>query len=102
MLVPHRASVLVSAALAVASLYVAAAEAAAHAGDVAWQHGVVHALVGWPALLLARLPTVAADVLATSPLHLVLLYFGGYLLAWFALLNLHAAIRRRGRIEARR
>ena len=97
MLVPHRFSVLASAVLAVASPFVAGAMARSHAGGA--QHGFGYMVLYWPMLLLDRLPEFAS-VLRTSALHIVLLYFAGYLLAWFLASNLVAAIVRRLRSTA--
>lgn len=76
---PHRPSVLICAALAVATPLVAGARA--------WQlmeeaphPGVGFVLLYWPSLLLEQLPDRAAEALQRSALPTVLLYFGGYLL----------------------
>ncbi len=98
MLVPHRFSVLACAALAVASPWVAGA--VARGASNASRHGLGVALLAWPMALLNRLPAFA-DVLKTSALHIVLLYFAGYLLAWFLATNLAAAIARRLKSRAR-
>lgn len=98
MLVPNRFSVLACAALAVASPFVARAMIR---GPVdAAGHGPGYLMLYWPVLLLDRLPAFAS-VLRTSALHIVLLYFAGYLLAWFLASNLVAAIVRRLRSTAR-
>ena len=98
MLVPNRFSVLACAALAVASPFVARAMIRGQAGEA--QHGLGYLVLYWPLLLLDRLPAFAS-VLRTSALHIVLLYFAGYLLAWFLASNLVAAIARRIRSTAR-
>lgn len=79
MAAPNRLSILISAALAVASPLVA--------GSMAWRlidddgrSGLVYLLVFWPSILLDLLPTRAADAFTLSALPTVLLYFGGYLL----------------------
>jgi len=76
---PNRLSVLISAALAVATPVLAGARAwrlvdeerHLKAGDV---------LLYWPSLLLDQLPPRAAEAFQRSALPTVLLYFGGYLL----------------------
>ncbi len=92
---PHRFSVLACAALAVATLFVAGAMIG-HYADAA-QRGAGYVVLYWPVLLLDRLPA-SASILRTSTLHIVLLYFAGYLLAWVLASNLvAAAVRRRSR-----
>lgn len=98
MLVPNRFSVLACAALAVASPFVARAMIRGPVDDAG--HGLGYMVLYWPMLLLDRLPAFAS-VLRTSALHIVLLYFAGYLLAWFVASNLVAAIVRRLRSTAR-
>jgi len=78
MAAPTRLTVLVSAALAVASPLVA--------GGMAWgyldedsRHGLVYWLTYWPSILLDLLPPRAAEAFTLSALPTVLLYFGGYL-----------------------
>jgi len=76
---PNRLSILISAALAVATPRLA--------GSMAWRlldddgrSGLVYVLVFWPSILLDLLPTAAADAFTLSALPTVLLYFAGYLL----------------------
>jgi len=76
---PNRLSILISAALAVATPLLA--------GSMAWRlldddgrSGLVYVLVFWPSILLDQLPTAAADAFTLSALPTVLLYFAGYLL----------------------
>ena len=76
---PNRFSVLVSAALAVATPLLA--------GSMAWRlideeprSGAGYVLLYWPSLLFDLLPARAADAFNFSALPTVLLYFGGYLL----------------------
>jgi hypothetical protein len=76
---PNRLSILISAALAVATPLLA--------GSMAWRlldddgrSGLVYVLVFWPSILLDLLPTAAADAFTLSALPTVLLYFAGYLL----------------------
>jgi hypothetical protein len=76
---PNRLSILISAALAVATPLLA--------GAMAWRlldddgrSGLVYGLVYWPSILLDQLPAAAADAFTLSALPTVLLYFGGYLL----------------------
>jgi hypothetical protein len=76
---PNRLSVLISAALAVATPLVAGAHAWRLVDeDRRWDAGDV--LLYWPSLLLDQLPGRAAEGLQRSALPTVLLYFGGYLL----------------------
>jgi len=77
---PNRLSVLISAALAVATPLVAGARAWRLVGAEPGS-GVLHVLLYWPSLLLDRLPARANEVLTLSALPTVLVYFGGYLLA---------------------
>ena len=76
---PNRLSILISAALAVATPLLA--------GSMAWRlldddgcSGLVYVLVFWPSILLDLLPTAAAAAFTLSALPTVLLYFAGYLL----------------------
>ena len=76
---PNRLSILISAALAVATPLLA--------GSMAWRlldddgrSGLVYVLVFWPSILLDQLPTATADAFTLSALPTVLLYFAGYLL----------------------
>jgi hypothetical protein len=76
---PNRLSILISAALAVATPLLA--------GAMAWRlldedgrSGFAYVLVYWPSILLDCLPAAAADAFTLSALPTVLLYFGGYLL----------------------
>ena len=76
---PNRLSILISAALAVATPLLA--------GSMAWRlldddgrSGLVYVLVFWPSILLDLLPNAAADAFTLSALPTVLLYFAGYLL----------------------
>ena len=76
---PNRLSILISAALAVATPLLA--------GSLAWRlideeprSGVGYVLLYWPSLLLDQLPARAAEAFQRSALPTVLLYFGGYLL----------------------
>ena len=92
MLLPHRFSVLACAVLAVATPFVAAMTTWGRGSGA--QHGLGYLVLYWPRLLLDELPPFAS-VLRTSALHLVLLYFAGYLVLWFVASNLVAAIARR-------
>ena len=92
MRLPNRFHVLACAALAVATP-LAAGALAGHYADAA-QRGLGYVVLYWPVLLLDRLPAFAA-VLRNSALHIVLLYFAGYVLAAFLAANLVAAIARR-------
>jgi hypothetical protein len=94
MLVPNRFSILACAALAVATPLVAGALMGSRVDQGG--RGLAYHLLYWPVLLLHRLPAFA-DVIKTSALHIVLLYFAGYVLAWFVAGNLVAAIVRRAR-----
>ena len=76
---PNRLSVLISAALAVATPLLAGAHAWQLVDeDRRWGAGDV--LLYWPSLLLDELPPRAAETFQRSALPTVLLYFGGYLL----------------------
>jgi hypothetical protein len=75
---PNRLSILVSAALAVATPLLA--------GGMAWRYldddrrtGSIYVLVYWPSILLDHLPERAAEAFTLSALPTVLLYFAGYL-----------------------
>ena len=90
---PTRTSVLVSAALAVASPLVAGAQAW-RLVDEEPRSGALYVLVYWPSLLLEQLPPRAAEAFTLSALPTVLLYFGGYL----ALCEVVRALWRRVRV----
>ena len=77
--VPNRLSVLISAALAVATPLLAGARAW-RLVDEQPQAGAGYVLLYWPSLLLDLLPSRAAEAFQLSALPTVLLYFGGYLL----------------------
>lgn len=91
MLPVNRASVLIAAALAVASPFVA--------GALAWGYvdgssrGPGFYLLYWPVLLIHALPRRAGDVMMASGLIPLFLYFGGYLLACHAVRLLWRRIR---------
>jgi hypothetical protein len=79
MAAPNRFSILLSAALAVATPLLA--------GTMAWSYldqdrrsGLVYVLLFWPSILIDRLPAPAAEAFTLSALPTVLLYFAGYLL----------------------
>jgi len=78
MLAPNRSSILVSAALAVASPFAG--------GMLAWRYvdessrGLGYVLLNWPVILVTQLPGRVTDALMTSGFAVLLLYFGGYLL----------------------
>lgn len=82
MLPVNRASVVVAAALAVASPFAAGALAGAGVGERGGDPGQV--LLDWPVRLIDLLPARASGVLMTSGLVPLLLYFGAYLLACHA------------------
>ncbi len=76
---PNRLSILLSAALAIATPLLG--------GSMAWRlldedrrGGVVYALVYWPSILIDQFPAPAAAAFTLSALPTVLLYFAGYLL----------------------
>ena len=76
---PNRLSILISAALAVATPLLA--------GSLAWglvdeepRSGAGYVLLYWPSLMLDQLPARAAEAFQRSALPTVLLYFAGYLL----------------------
>ena len=96
MLPVNRASVLVAAALAVASPFVAAATAPGPAD--AGSRGLVYVLLHWPALLIDLLPLRASSVLMRSGLVPLLLYFGVYLLACHAVRLLWRRLRGADRV----
>jgi hypothetical protein len=76
---PNRLSILICAALAVATPLLAGAHAWRLIDeDRRWSAG--DALLYWPSLLLDQLPPRAAEAFQRSALPTVLLYFGGYLL----------------------
>jgi hypothetical protein len=95
MLSVNRACVLIAAALAVASPFVAAATAGAPADERS--HGLGYVLLHWPGLLVDLLPVRASSVLMTSGLVPLLLYFGAYLLACHAVRLLWRRLRRERR-----
>ncbi len=76
---PNRLSVLISAALAVATPLVAGARGW-RLVDEEPHGGAGYVLLYWPSLLLELLPKRAAEAFQLSALPTVLLYFGGYLL----------------------
>jgi hypothetical protein len=92
MLSVNRASVLIAAALAVASPFVAAALAKAYVDERA--RGLGYLLLHWPILLIDHLPGRASSALMMSGLVPLLLYFGFYLLACHALRLLWRRLRR--------
>ena len=76
---PNRPSILISAALAIATPLLA--------GAMAWHYldddrrtGLIYVLLYWPSILLGALPERAAEAFTLSALPTVLLYFAGYLL----------------------
>ena len=77
-LAPNRSSILLSAALAVASPFVS--------GAMAWDYtdqrsrGLGYVLLYWPVILVAQLPQRVTDALMASGMVILLMYFGGYLL----------------------
>ena len=76
---PNRLSVLISAALAVATPLLAGARAWRLVDEGRrWDAGDL--LLYWPSLLLDQLPPRAAEAFQLSALPTVLLYFCGYLL----------------------
>ena len=76
---PNRPSILISAALAVATPLLSGASAWHYlAGDR--RTGPVYVLLYWPSILLDALPARAAEAFTLSALPTVLLYFAGYLL----------------------
>ncbi len=75
---PNRSSILISAALAIATPLLA--------GAMAWRYldddrrsGLIYVLLYWPSILLDALPERAAEAFTLSALPTVLLYFAGYL-----------------------
>ena len=76
---PSRPSLLIAAALAVATPLVAGAQAW-RLVDEEPRSGALYVLLYWPSLLLDLLPARAAEAFTLSALPTVLLYFGGYLL----------------------
>ena len=79
MAAPNRLSILISAALAVATPLLAGAMAW-HYLDDDRRSGLIYVLVYWPSILLDALPERAAEAFTRSALPTVLLYFAGYLL----------------------
>jgi hypothetical protein len=75
---PNRLSMLIAAALAVATPLLAGAWIWRYL-DEDRRSGPIYVLVYWPSILLDRLPDRAADAFTLSALPTVLLYFGGYL-----------------------
>jgi len=98
MLPVNRASVLIAAALAVASPFVAGAMARAHAAAGVPAAGP--ALLDWPNLLIAQLPRRVGSVLMMSGLVPLLLYFGAYLLACHGVRLLWRRLRRARHVTA--
>jgi hypothetical protein len=89
---PNRLSILISAALAVATPLLA--------GAMAWRlvdeqprSGPAYVALYWPSLLIDLLPTRAAEAFTLSALPTVLLYFGGYLLLCQVVRALWARLR---------
>jgi hypothetical protein len=82
MLSVDRASVLVSAALAVASPF--AAGLLTRGYNDPRSRGLGYFLVNWPILLIDQLPRNVSSVVMMSGLVPLLLYFGAYLLACLA------------------
>ena len=76
---PNRLSILISAALAVATPVLAGANAW-RLVDEEPRSGAGYVLLYWPSLLLEQLPPRFAEGFQRSALPTVLLYFGGYLL----------------------
>jgi hypothetical protein len=89
MLAVNRATVLIAAALAVASPFAAAAMRTR-----AGAHGAGHMLLNWPILLIEQLPSRVGDVLMMSGLVPLLLYFGAYLIACHGVRLLWRRLRR--------
>jgi len=88
----NRASILLAAALAVASPFVAGAMAWGYVDAEA--RGPGYLLLYWPMLLIDQLPRRASSVLMTSGLVPLLLYFGFYLLVCHGLRLLWRRTRR--------
>ena len=76
---PNRPSILISAALAVATPLLAGASAW-HYLDEDRRTGLIYVLLYWPSILIDALPPRAAEAFTLSALPTVLLYFAGYLL----------------------
>ncbi len=78
MLAPNRSSILIAAALAVASPFAG--------GLLAWRYvdasarGLGYVLLYWPVILVRELPARITDALMASGMVILLMYFGGYLL----------------------
>jgi hypothetical protein len=98
MLSVNRASVLIAAALAVASPLASGALAWAFLGERT--HGLGYYLLYWPVLLIGQLPQRASDVLMASGLAPLLLYFGAYLLACHGVRLLWRRLRGAGRASS--
>ena len=92
MLPVNRASVLIAAALAVASPFAAAVAARGTLDDRS--RGLGHVLLTWPTLLIDQLPRRASSVMMTSGLVPLLLYFGAYLAVCHAVRLLWRRTRR--------
>jgi len=78
MSVANRLTVLIAAALAVATPLVAGARAW-RLVDEEPRSGALYLLLYWPSILIDQLPARAAQAFTLSALPTVLLYFGGYL-----------------------
>ena len=91
MLVPNRFSILLSAALAVASPFAAAVMAWGYVDEHA--RGLGYLLLYWPVLLANTLPPGAVQVLMASGFILLVLYFCGYLLVCHAVRLLWRRLR---------
>ncbi len=76
---PNRSSILISAALAVATPLLAGASAW-HYLDDDRRTGLIYVLLYWPSILIDALPPRAAEAFTLSALPTVLLYFAGYVL----------------------
>jgi len=88
----HRPSILISAALAVATPLVAGSQAWSYL-DESNRHGVAYVVLYWPSILLSHLPPAATRAFTLSALPMVLMYFAGYLLVCRVV---RAAFRRAG------
>ena len=89
---PNRLSILISAALAVATPFVAGAMAWGYV-DEDRRSGVVYTLLYWPSILLDSLPARFAEGFTRSALPTVLMYFAGYLLLCQGVRALWRAVR---------